>query len=236
MVVFWHLPEPLRAVRHKVCCPKWWMLALAAITIMSTLAGAPATAAVPKAGSVAAAQVAEIETYLSKMTSLRADFIQLEPSGGTSYGNLYYLRPDKMRLDYDKPNPVLIVANGSQVIYHDRKLDQVSHILTSQTPLAFLLEKNVKLSGDVTVTDVEDVNGEILLTLVQTDEPELGAVELAFGKQPLELRRWAVTDAQGLTTHIVLERAKVGGKIDKKLFLLCDPDAVIRKEGCEHVY
>jgi outer membrane lipoprotein-sorting protein len=193
---------------------------------MSTLAGIPAP------GTVAAAQVKAIEAYLSELPSLRADFIQLESSGRSSTGNLYYQRPDKMRLDYDKPNPVLIVANGWQVVYHDRKLDQVSHLLTSQTPLAFLLEKKVKLSGDVTVTDVEELNGEIYLTLVQTDEPELGKVELAFGKTPLELRRWSVTDAQGLTTQILLERSEVGATIDDKLFLLCDPTSVIKKEGC----
>ncbi len=232
MVVFWDLPEPLRAVRLLFRRPRNWLPALIALTAMS----APTAAGVPVPGSVAAVQVAEIEDYLTDLRSLRADFVQLEPSGGTSSGNLYYLRPDKMRLDYDNPNPVLIVANGWQVIYHDRKLDQVSHLLTSQTPLAFLLKKKVKLSGDVTVTDVEEMNGEILLTLVQTDEPELGTVELAFAKQPLELRRWAVTDTQGLTTHILLERAEVGTKIDKKLFLLCDPDAVVKKEGCEHVY
>jgi outer membrane lipoprotein-sorting protein len=195
---------------------------------MSTLV----EAATPALGTVAAAQVKQIEAYLSDLSSLRADFIQLEPSGGASSGNLYYQRPDKMRLDYDDPNPVLIVANGWQVIYHDRKLDQVSHLLTSQTPLAFLLEKKVRLSGDVTVTDVEELNGEIYLTLVQTDEPELGKVELAFGTQPLELRRWAVTDPQGLTTQILLERAEVGADIDDKLFLLCDPTSVIKKEGC----
>jgi outer membrane lipoprotein-sorting protein len=195
---------------------------------MSTLV----EAATPALGTVAAAQVKQIEAYLSDLSSLRADFIQLEPSGGASSGNLYYQHPDKMRLDYDDPNPVLIVANGWQVIYHDRKLDQVSHLLTSQTPLAFLLEKKVRLSGDVTVTDVEELNGEIYLTLVQTDEPELGKVELAFGTQPLELRRWAVTDPQGLTTQILLERAEVGADIDDKLFLLCDPTSVIKKEGC----
>lgn len=199
-----------------------------AITGMSTLVAA----ATPVPGTVAAAQVKEIEAYLSGLSSLRADFIQLEPSGGASSGNLYYQRPDKMRLDYDDPNPVLIVANGWQVIYHDRKLDQVSHLLTSQTPLAFLLKKKVRFSGDVTVTDVEEVNGEVYVTLVQTDEPELGKVELAFGKQPLELRRWAVTDPQGLTTQILLERAEVGAEIDDKLFLLCDPTSVIKKEGC----
>ena len=238
MVIFCNLHKSICTVRRALrrSCNLAPMAFV--VTVMSTLAGAPAPApaAVPVPGSVAAAQIAEIETYLSGLKSLRADFVQIEPRGGSSSGNLYYQRPDKMRLDYDQPNPVLIVANGWQVIYHDRKLDQVSHLLTNQTPLAFLLKKNVKLSGDVTVTDVQELDGEIQLTLVQTDEPELGTVELAFSKEPMELRRWAVTDAQGLTTHIILEDAEVGAKIDKKLFLLCDPDAVIKKEGCEHVY
>ncbi len=231
MVVFSDLPERFKTAWRRCRLSTYLMPALIAVTVMSTPAGDPA-AAVPTPGSVAATQVKEIEAYLSGLSSLRADFIQLESSGGSSSGNLYYQRPDKMRLDYDDPNPVLIVANGWQVIYHDRKLDQVSHLLTSQTPLAFLLKKKVRLSGDVTVTDVEELNGEIYLTLVQTDEPELGTVELAFGKQPLELRRWAVTDAQGLTTQILLERSEVGAKIDDKLFLLCDPTSVIKKEGC----
>jgi outer membrane lipoprotein-sorting protein len=213
-------------LRHSLFLSLCLALTCAAITGKSTVAGVPAP------GTVAAAQVEEIEAYLSDLSSLRAQFIQLEPSGGASSGNLYYQRPDKMRLDYDDPNPVLIVANGWQVIYHDRKLDQVSHLLTSQTPLAFLLKKKVRLTGDVTVTDVEELNGEIFVKLVQTDEPELGNVELAFGTQPLELRRWAVTDPQGLTTQILLERAEVGAEIDDKLFLLCDPTSVIKKEGC----
>lgn len=202
--------------------------------LIASLATGHGHAAVPKAGSVAALDIQRIETYLSDLVTLRAHFVQLEPSGGTSTGNIYYARPDKMRLDYDKPNPVLIVANGWQTIYHDRKLDQVTHLLTSQTPLAFLLEKNVELSGDVTVTDYEDVGNEIVVTIIQTEEPDLGSVQLAFTRDPIALKRWMVTDAQGLTTHIILERSKIDIAIDDKLFLLCDPDAVIKKAGCEY--
>lgn len=201
------------------------------LTALMPMAG---LAAVPQAGSVAALDIKKIETYLSALKTLRAHFVQLEPGGGTSTGNLYYARPDKMRLDYDKPNPVLIVANGWQTIYHDRKLDQVTHLLTNQTPLAFLLEKKVRLSDEVTITDYEDDGNEILLTLIQTDEPGLGQVQLAFAKTPLSLQRWVVTDAQGLTTHLILERSEADIAIDDKLFLLCDPDAVIKKEGCEY--
>ncbi len=189
-------------------------------------------AAVPVVETDAAAEIRRVETYLNDLRSLRAEFVQIDSKGGTSTGSLYYARPDKMRLDYDAPNPVLIVANGWQVIYHDRKLDQVSHLLTSQTPLSFLLKKKVKLRGDVTVTEVEDKGSEVLLTLIQTDDPGLGSITLAFGKQPLELRRWTVIDPQGLSTHIVLERMQTDVAIDDKLFLLCDPNSVIKKEGC----
>lgn len=209
-------------------------LIIAGMLLSSQFVPGQTNAAVPKPGSVAALDIKRIEAYLSDLNTLRAHFTQLEPSGGTSSGNIYYAKPDKMRLDYDDPNPVLIVANGWQTIYHDRKLDQVTHLLTNQTPLAFLLEKNVKFSGDVTVVDYEDAGNEIVLTLIQTDEPDLGSVQLGFAKDPIALKRWMVTDAQGLSTHIFLERSLVDGTIDDKLFLLCNPNAVIKKEGCDY--
>ena len=212
--------------------PIFSQLMAAGLFLAASFAPGEGHAVVPKPGTVAAADIKRIEVYLSDLRSLRAHFIQLEPNGGTSTGNIYYARPDKMRLDYDDPNPVLIVANGWQTIYHDRKLDQVTHLLTSQTPLAFLLEKKVKLSGDVTVTDFEDMGNEILLTLIQTEEPDLGSVQLVFDKDPMSLKRWIVTDTQGLTTHIVLERSEQDVAIDDKLFLLCNPNAVIKREGC----
>ena len=208
-------------------------LIIAGLLVLSPIASERVQAAVPQPGTVASLDIQRIEAYLSDLETLRAHFVQLEPSGGSSSGNIYYAKPDKMRLDYDDPNPVLIVANGWQTIYHDRKLDQVTHLLTSQTPLAFLLEKKVKLSGDVTIVEYEDAGDEIVLTLIQTDEPDLGSVQLAFDKDPLALKRWLVTDAQGLTTHIFLERSVVDGVIDDRLFLLCNPNSVIRKEECE---
>jgi outer membrane lipoprotein-sorting protein len=208
------------------------LIGAAGLLLITTAGTALPLAAAPEAGTVAARDVERIEAYLSDIETLRAHFVQLEPSGNTSTGNLYYAKPDKMRLDYDSPNPVLIVANGWQTIYHDRKLDQATHLLTSQTPLAFLLKRKVRLDGDVTITGYEDQGDKILLTLMQTDEPDLGSVQLSFTKDPMTLQRWVVTDAQGLTTHVILERAETDVAIDDRLFLLCDPDAVIKKEGC----
>ena len=167
--------------------------------------------------------IARVEAYLNAIDTLRSAFLQINPDGGQVTGEFYYARPDKMRLEYDPPSRVLIVANRWEVIYHDRRLKQVSHLLTGSTPLGFLLDDNVKLSGDVTVTDVQEDGGELRITLVQTDEPDQGSVTLVFGEQPLQLRRWTVVDAQGLPTHVVLDDIETGVALDDELFKFRDP-------------
>lgn len=165
-----------------------------------------------------------IEAYLNDLESMRASFVQIAPNGGTSTGTLFYERPDKMRLDYDPPSELLIVANGWQLVYHDRRLDQVSHLFTSSTPLAFLLKEVVRLEGEVTVTDFERQAGELRVTLIETDEPAEGQITLVFSEDPLELRRWTVTDPQGLTTHVVLEELQTDVPLDDALFVWRNPD------------
>ena len=119
---------------------------IAAVLLVAS--GAPVSAALPDA---AHESLARVEAYLNGIDTLRSDFVQINPDGAEMTGELYYARP-KMRLEYDPPSDVLIVANQWQVIYHDRRLKQVSHLLTGSTPLGFLLEDDIRLSGDVTVT------------------------------------------------------------------------------------
>jgi outer membrane lipoprotein-sorting protein len=209
---------------------------LVALLLGLALAGlapppAPPEAAIRPAADQAA-ELGRIEAYFNGLRSLRSRFVQINPDGGRSSGELFYARPDKMRLDYDPPNPILIVANGWQMIYHDRKLKQVTHLFTSQTPLGFLLGETVRLSGDVTVTGFERQDGELLVTLVQTKEPGQGSITLVFAAEPLALRRWSVVDQQGLVTQVVLENLEQDVALDDKLFRLCDPTAVIRA-GCD---
>jgi outer membrane lipoprotein-sorting protein len=185
--------------------------------------GGPAGAAVRYPAVANAADVARIEAYLNNLHSLRANFVQINPDGSTVTGKLYLKRPDKMRLDYDPPSKLLIVANGWDVAYQDGKLKQVNHVFTSQTPLGFLLSKHIRLSGDVTVTNIEHRGGEIQVTLVQTDEPNQGSVMLAFAQQPLELRRWTLIDSQGYATHLLLEQVETDVALDGDLFVFRDP-------------
>jgi outer membrane lipoprotein-sorting protein len=185
------------------------------------LASQPAPAALPSATH--AGDIARIEDYLNDLTTLKADFVQINPDGGTVTGELYYQRPDKMRLDYDPPSEILVISDGWQIVYYDRRLDQVSHMFPNSTPLGFLLSDQIRLSGDVTVTGVERSAGELHVTLVQTEEPNQGSIQLSFAEDPLELRRWTLTDAQGQATHVVLERAESGLALDRELFRFRNP-------------
>jgi len=193
-------------------------LAIAAVVLV--MWGGPAQPALPPD---AQDQLARVEAYLNGLGTMRSGFTQINPDGGTVTGELYYAAPDKMRLEYDPPSRVLIVANRWQVIYHDRRLKQVSHLLTGSTPLGFLLAEDIELGGDVTVTALEEEGGELRVTLVQTEEPDQGSITLVFADQPLELRRWTVVDAQGLPTHVVLEDVETDVALDEELFIFRNP-------------
>lgn len=207
-----------------------WRAALG-LTLLVAAASSVVGGALAQSQAARAADVERVESYLNGLNTLQSAFVQINPDGGMATGDLYYARPDKMRLDYDPPNQILIVANGTFLVYHDRKLEQVTHLLPSSTPLGFLLDDEIQLSGDVTVTGLERVGDEILVTVVQTDEPDQGAVTLVFAEQPLELRRWTVVDAQGLRTHVMLEQLETGMSLDADLFDFCNPNSKIR--DCE---
>lgn len=200
--------------------PAIWRIA-GLIGLAWFLAIEPAAAALPSAAH--AGDLARVEDYLNDLTTFKADFVQINPDGGTVTGEMYYQRPDKMRLDYNPPSDILIVSDGWTIVYYDRRLEQISHLFINSTPLGFLLADNIRLSGDVTVTDVERSAGELRVTLVQTDEPNQGSIQLSFAEDPMELRRWTVVDAQGQATQIVLERPQSGLALDRELFRFRNP-------------
>jgi len=191
-------------------------LGLVLLVAVVVLAGA-------RPGPEAQDDLARIEAYLNDLASLRASFVQIAPDGTQSTGKLYYERPDKMRLDYDPPNQIEIVANGVTLVYRDRRLGQENRLFASQTPLGFLLDDEIRLDDGLDVIDFRRRDGGLSLSLVQADDPNEGRVTLAFREDPLQLRHWAVTDAQGLTTRIFLEEIETGVALDSDLFRIGTP-------------
>ncbi|MCC7275613.1 MAG: outer membrane lipoprotein carrier protein LolA [Alphaproteobacteria bacterium] len=165
------------------------------------------------------ADMTRIESYLSGVRTLRARFVQVASNGAYAEGTFYLSRPGRLRFQYDPPTPLLIVADGSVVYSYDTGLKQTTQIPINLTPLWFLLRERIQFTGDVTVTRFERQGGVIRIALVQTKDPAAGSVELAFQAEPLALRQWSVTDAQGITTNIALTETRQDVALDRSLFV-----------------
>ncbi len=173
----------------------------------------------------AQALIGRIEAYLNSITTLKSRFSQVNPNGTASSGTVYVDRSrGAMLFDYDPPSKITLIAPGDwRLVFMDGSIEQVNVLPVNDTPLGFLLKEQVRISGDVVVTDLALRSGEILLTVTRAGAQDQGHVLLAFIERPIELRRWAVTDAQGLTTVVILEDMQLDQPLDGSLFVYRDP-------------
>lgn len=207
--------------------PPRLLIAVVTAVFLATLSPTGAAAAIPGAidlGKAERADLARVEAYLNGVKTVRARFMQISSTGELAEGDFYLLRPGKMRIQYSPPVPILIVADGTWLIYYDRELEQVSYIPLDSTPAGILVADKISLlSDDVTVTGFEHQAGMVRVTLVRTDSPEEGSLTLVFSDQPLALRKWAVVDAQGVVTNVSLIDAHFDVPLDPNLFRFKNP-------------
>lgn len=195
-------------------------LLTAALAVPLFAPGRPQAALPPSA----AERIAEVEAYLRGITTLQARFVQFAANGEASSGTMWLERPSSLRMTYDQPKRMELITRGFNLVFVDYKARQVTYLPVSQTPLAFLLGKGeVTLSGDVTVTDVGERQGELWITMVQSKSPDQGQVQVAFGQRPLELRRWVVRDVRGRETVIYLEDVRIGLPLAAEVWTFRDP-------------
>jgi outer membrane lipoprotein-sorting protein len=163
-----------------------------------------------------------IEIYLNEMKTLRAEFLQVSSNGAVATGKLLMQRPGKIRFEYDPPSPIMLISDGYFLRYIDKDLEQVTHIWLEDTPIGFLLDDNLKLSGGITVTKFKKNANLLTITLAKSKKPERGTVSIIFSDKPLALKKWVIKDAQGITTTITLNNRERPLKIDPRLFELTD--------------
>lgn len=177
------------------------------------------------------AVVLQIEQYLDTLTTLKSRFLQTGDDGSSVQGTAWLARPGRMRFEYDKPSPLLLVAGHGLVVFHDASLQQTSNIPLNQSPLGVLLGDHIVLHGDITVTDFQRLPGQYSLTLVRTKSPSDGTLTLYVNQSPLMLTGWAVVDAQGRETRIRLSQIAMGGSYPDSLFTFIDPNFFEQKDS-----
>jgi outer membrane lipoprotein-sorting protein len=162
----------------------------------------------------------KISDAYNAIHSLEAGFTQSGPDGQLDEGRVYIKKPGEMRFEYAPPSPTLVICDGLDIAVFNTRLHTVDRYPLSATPLNILLSDHVNLAHSQAVTGVERQPGQIIVDARSSDRRATGNIQIVFTDPGYELRQWTVTDAQGLTTVVTLQKTKTGVDLPDSIFSL----------------
>jgi outer membrane lipoprotein-sorting protein len=183
-------------------------------------AASPAQAT-PAAPETPQQLVQRINLALNSMTTLVGEFTQTSADGRKRTGRLYVQRPGKLRFDYNPPAQLEVVSDGLNVAVIDKRVPQQDVYGIGQTPLKFLLAERIDVSRDTKVTSVKREKDEIILDI--EDKNTLAGtsrIRIHFHGESLGLKRWTVTDPQGMPTTVTLANLSTQQRPERGLFVI----------------
>ena len=195
-------------------------LALLGLTGPSAAGAAPPNAPLSADDKALADRAA---AYLQSLGEMKGRFDQIDYRGGLSHGDIYLKRPGKARFAYDPPYSLLVISDGANVMVSDPRLKAANRYLLAMTPLSILLAKQVRLDRGVAVTRVDHFTDGFAITARDAHHRSQGEITLTFADNPMALREWKMTDAQGRITDIRLTSFAPANGLDENLFFIPAP-------------
>jgi len=207
--------------------------------ISLALAAAPVLLAVPLAAPLLAQQdqseLNRVNAYIRAVTSMTADFSQTDRNGQTLTGQLTLKQPGKIRFQYQKGVPLLIVGDGKALAMIDYEVRQVQRWPIGNSPLGALLDPNKDLSKYGKVVPTGDPS---ILSVEARDpkRPEYGTITMIFRRDAaspagLQLYGWVALDSQNNRTAIRLSNQRYGVPVADSAFRWTDPRPKGRSAG-----
>lgn len=197
--------------------------ATAAIAPVAVSAQAPASG--PASGP--ASEIDRAVVALRGISTLKANFVQTDRSGQNTSGVLTMKRPGKIRFQYQKGVPLLIVGDGKALTMIDYQVRQVQRWPIGNSPLGALLNPSKDVARFAKLLPTGD-RGVISLQVRDPKHPEYGTITMIFvrnGAAPggLQLDSWVALDSQNKRTTIRLSGHQYGIAVDDKTFNWTDP-------------
>ena len=189
----------------------------------------PLAAAVIIAAPAAAqsGDLALVQNHLRAVNTMTADFTQTDRAGKTVTGTLSLKKPGKIRFQYEKGVPILVVSDGKSLYFLDYQVGQKQRWPIGNSPLGILLDPSKDASryarvlpeGDPRVVSVEAYDPK---------HPEYGRITLIFarnGSAPagLMLQGWVTLDAQNNRTTIRLSNQRFNVPVADSSFRFNEP-------------
>ena len=193
-------------------------------------AALPLAAAVPMPGASVQAKSGDLDKVVAALrgiSTMTANFTQSDRNGQTVSGKMTLKRPGKIRFQYQKGVPLLIVSDGKAMTLVDYEVGQVQRWPISNSPLGALLDpsRDVKRYGKMLPTGDPDV---LSVEVRDTKHPEYGVITMIFRRDSgapggLELAGWVAQDAQNVRTTVRLSNQKYGMSVSDNTFRYRDP-------------
>jgi outer membrane lipoprotein-sorting protein len=205
---------------------------IAALVVSAPLTVTPAASAQAPA-QAGAAQLAQAVAALRGISTLRADFVQSDRSGRSVSGVITLQRPGKIRFQYERGVPLLIVSDGAALTLIDYEVRQVQRWPIRNSPLGVLLDPNRDFSRYGKLQPTGDPN-VIAVEVRDRSHPEFGAITLVFVRKAsapggLELTSWVALDSQNKRTTVRLSRHQYGMAVPANTFRYNDPRPATRR-------
>ena len=161
----------------------------------------------------------KISDYINGLTTLQADFEQINSDGSIDTGKLYIRRPGKMRLEYTAPNNALVIAGaGSVAIFDDKSKNGPTLFPLKKTPLNLLLKKNLDLYKNEMITEHTVNNENTFIVAKDPKRKSQSSIKMMFSNSPVSLQGWTITNQSNQKTKIILDKLDKKTKIPLYLF------------------
>jgi len=196
---------------------------------MSRLLPATVIAAAMIASPVAAApeSLSQVSAHLRAVNTMTASFTQTDRAGKSLNGQLSLKRPGKIRFQYQKGVPLLVVGDGKALTMIDYQVRQVSRWPIGNSPLSVLLDPSKDLTRFARLVS-SPTEGQLLVEARDPQHPEYGTITIAFAQAPsapggLMLQGWTVLDAQNNRSTVRLANQRFNVPISDQTFRWNDP-------------
>lgn len=179
----------------------------------------------------ATGDLAAVQRHLQAVNTMTADFSQTDRNGKVLTGTLTLKKPGKIRFQYQKGVPILIVADGGALTFIDYSVRQVQRYPIKNSPLGVLLDPDRDISRYAKVIP----GGDPRIISVEANDPkhpEYGRITLVFARDAaapagLMLQGWVALDSQNNRTTIRLSNQHFNQPVSDGTFAWNDP----RKRG-----
>lgn len=172
------------------------------------------------------APLAQVQSHMRAVDTMTANFAQTDRRGQTLTGTLTLKRPGKIRFQYQRGVPMLVVGDGKALTMIDYEVKQVSRWPIGNSPLSVLLNPNKNLDGVARV--VRNDSQVLLVRARDPKKPEFGTITIAFAKLPsapagLILQGWTTIDAQNNRSTVKLSNQRFNVAVADSAFRWTDP-------------